>query len=189
MAITRFSMYKSRLRYERKLMKRLRLNKKRYNYKKYKKYNTQTPLTKYIENEMKDMLESDLYELVGQIAHVRQYIQNMQFEYCGEAAEEMEVYLYTIDDIYHRASKHHREASYNERDIYPRHLKEYKEEYEAFMDEAGLIYDEVYDYLFEIADDGGYQTPPPPSSKKIKQIMETYDELEKITEGIICLGV
>jgi hypothetical protein len=187
MGITRFSMYKSRLRYERKLIKRLGINKRIYNNRKSNKYFTKTPLALHIENEIKDMLESELYEIVGQIAHVRQYIKNMQFEYCGESAEEMELFWYMIDDIHHRTSKHHREATLGERDIYPRHIKEYKEEYDAFMDEAGLIYDEVYDFLFEIADDGGYQTPPPSKSKKLQQIRETYNDIDKITEGLINL--
>ena len=168
-----------------KHIKRYRLKSTPYTYKQYNKHKVTTNLniSIYVQTEIKEMFENELYELVSQIAHVRKYIRNMKFEYCGETAEEIEIYWLTIDDLHHSSLKHYHESTKDERELRYDHLEYYKKEYNAFMDEVGITYDNVYEYLFDFPDDGGYQTPP----KKIKQLQETYDELEQITSGICAM--
>ena len=165
-----------------RIVKRRRLSLSQYVYKKYNKnkFTRNHVVSIYLQAEIKDMFENELYELVSQMAHVRMYIKNMKFEYCGETAEEMEIYWLMIDDLHHRALKHYHEAVKDERDLRYDHLESYKKEYNDFMNEVGITYDNVYEFLFDFPDDGGYQTPP----RKIAQIKHTYDELEEITMGL-----
>lgn len=177
MGITRNCFPKKRRRCQ---FQRARRYKSRYyGYKKYNKnkFTKQSYISHQLQIEIKDMFENELYELVSQMAHVRMYVKNMRFEYCGETAEEMEIYWLMIDDLHYRALKHYHAAVKDEKDLRFDHLEGYKKEYNDFMDEVGITYDNVYEFLFDFPDDGGYQTPP----KKIAQIKHTYDELEEIT--------
>ncbi len=179
MGITRKSLYpyiQLKLKYHFKSQAKI-------NYKKnlYKKRNN-TSLLSYIENDLRITCEEELYNLVSKMAHVRKYIKNMIFEYCGEAAEEMKVYLTQINDLHATALQHYYASSKNERNLYMTHVDKYNCEFNTFMEDCGIDYTMVYEYLFDFPEESGYTTPQRPSTPV--ELVEQSEDIEIITTKI-----
>ena len=176
MGITRESLY-HKLHRKRRLCKLVR----KYNYKKNLHKKEVTKLSKYIENELRMSCEDELYELVSQIAHVRKYIRNMMFEYCGEAAEEFKQYFEIIDDLHAKALQHYYASIKYERKLYITDVNNYKKEFDTFMEDYAIDYSTVYEYLFDFPEESGYTTPPRPSEKIKNKLNDIKDDIDLIT--------
>jgi len=182
MGITRDS-YKKLYKNFRSRLSKYRRN-LRYNYKKNLKKKQSVSILPQIELELRMSAEDDLYQIVSEIAHVRKYIRNMCFEYCGEAAEEMNNYFEVICDLYHRAITHYNRSIKNESMLTIIDVEKYRKEYDEFMDECGINYNLVYEFLFDFPEDSGYSTPPRPTEKIKNKLNDMKDDIEILTRKI-----